>query len=168
MINSQVFPRNIGINENLKRIKDCFVKAEEQIKSPENKLSSNEVLHILRPQLIAADMTVEEGKIKANKITVPVLFGINDKIELSFNADGLSTDRKIVLEVEAGRAVDNHQFLKDIFQASMMIGVEYLVLAVRNNYRGQEDFLIIYKFLETLYISNRIQLPLKGILLIGY
>ena len=113
-------------------------------------------------------MTVEEGKIKANKITVPVLFGINDKIELSFNADGLSTDRKIVLEVEAGRAVDNHQFLKDIFQASMMIGVEYLVLAVRNNYRGQEDFLIIYKFLETLYISNRIQLPLKGILLIGY
>ena len=47
MINSQVFPKNIGINENLKRIKDCFVKAEEQIKSPENKLSSNEVLHIL-------------------------------------------------------------------------------------------------------------------------
>ena len=78
------------------------------------------------------------------------------------------TDGKIVLEVEAGRATANFAFLKDIFQASMMHGVEFLVLAVRNNYRDSDDFQKVYTFLETLYISSRLVLPLKGITLIGY
>lgn len=168
MIRYQFFPRSIGISDNIQTIIDCFIKVEEQIKSPENKLSSNQVLEILRPHLIQVDMIVEEGRPKAKKIPVAVLFGVNNKIERAFSADGLSGDGKIVLEVEAGRAVDNYQFLKDIFQASMMFGVEYLVLAVRNEYRAKDDFSKIYTFLETLYISNRLQLPLKGILLIGY
>lgn len=50
----------------------------------------------------------------------------------------------------------------------MMFDVEYLVLAVRNKYRTHDDFKRVYTFLETLYISNRLHLPLKGILLIGY
>ena len=57
---------------------------------------------------------------------------------------------------------------KDIFEACMMFDVEYLVLAVRNEYRTHKDFDKIYQFLETLYISNRLHLPLKGVLLIGY
>lgn len=99
---------------------------------------------------------------------MPVLFGLNNKIDKSFDADGLSRDGRIVLEVEAGRAVVNYQFLKDIFQASMMHGVHYLVVAVRNNYRGSDDFHRVYSFLETLYISSRLLLPLDGIVLIGY
>lgn len=31
-----------------------------------------------------------------------------------------------------------------------------------------DDFQRAYSFLETLYISNRLALPLKGIILIGY
>jgi hypothetical protein len=31
-----------------------------------------------------------------------------------------------------------------------------------------QDYQEVKTFLETLYISNRLQLPLKGILLIGY
>jgi hypothetical protein len=50
----------------------------------------------------------------------------------------------------------------------MMFEVKYLVIAVRNLYRGSDDYSKIYAFLETLYISNRLRLPLKGILLIGY
>jgi hypothetical protein len=80
----------------------------------------------------------------------------------------VSIDGKIVIEVEAGRATDNNQFLKDIFQACMMHEVEYLVIAVRQVYRSQNDFEKIFTFLETLYISNRLRLPLRGILLIGY
>jgi hypothetical protein len=99
---------------------------------------------------------------------VPVLFGLNNNIDKYFNADGISNDRKIVLEVEAGRATANFAFLKDIFQACMMHGVESLILAVRNNYRGTDDFQKVYTFLETLYISSRLVLPLKGITLIGY
>lgn len=102
------------------------------------------------------------------KINVPVLFGLNNEIDKCFNADALKNDGKIVIEVEAGRATENNQFLKDLFQSCMMFNVEYLVLAVRNEYRGHKDFEIVYTFLETLYISNRIQLPLKGVLLIGY
>ena len=81
-----------------------------------------------------------------------------------------------MIEVEAGRAVINNQFLKDIFQACMMFEVEYLVIAVLNEYKfnsgGRQtvghDYQEIKTFLETLYVSNRLRLPLKGILLIGY
>ncbi len=126
------------------------------------------MLRFLRPQLEAIKCKVEVGKARGEKIPVPVLFGLNNHIDKSFDADGLSSDGKIVIEVEAGRAVVNYQFLKDIFQACMMHGVDYLVLAVRNNYRGGDDFKRVHSFLETLYISSRLVLPLKGIVLIGY
>lgn len=127
-----------------------------------------QVLHYLRPHLELLGFRIETGKSKGEKIPVPVLFGLNNRIDRSFDADGVSGDGRIVLEVEAGRAVVNYQFLKDIFQACMMHGVEYLVLAVRNNYRGNDDFQRVYSFLETLYISSRLALPLKGIIVIGY
>ncbi len=168
MIRYQFFPRSVGINQQIQKIIDCFRAADAQICSPEHTLPSNEVLKILRDSLLSIPMQVEQGKARGSKIPVPVLFGLNNKIDQHFDADALSSDGKIVLEVEAGRAVDNYQFLKDIFQACMMCGVEYLVLAVRNDYRKHDDFKKIYSFLETLYISNRLHLPLKGILLIGY
>ena len=96
------------------------------------------------------------------------MFGLNNKIDKFFDADGISQDLSIVLEVEAGRAYRNNQFLKDIFQACMMPTVEYLFLAVRNTYAGTDDFISIFNFLETLYINGRLQLPLKGIVLVGY
>ncbi len=168
MIKYQFFPRSVGINKQVQKIIDCFLAVNDRICSPEHTLSSNEVLSILRLQLLKVPMRVEQGKARGSKIPVPVLFGLDNKIDQHFDADALSSDGTIVLEVEAGRAVDNYQFLKDIFQASMMYGVEYLVLAVRNNYRGHDDFKKIYTFLETLYISNRLHLPLKGVLLVGY
>lgn len=168
MIRYQSFPRSIGIDESIKKIVDCFLLFESEICSPQHNLNSNEVLRVMRDELLKIPMRVESGKTRGEKISVPVLFGEGNKVDKSFDADAVSLDGKIVLEVEAGRAVANHQFLKDIFQASMMHGVEHLVIAVRNDYRGNDDFDKIYAFLETLYISNRLHLPLKGILLIGY
>jgi hypothetical protein len=49
-----------------------------------------------------------------------VLFGRKGKILKCFNADAHAASEGWALEVEAGRAVDNNQFLKDIFQACMM------------------------------------------------
>lgn len=167
-IQYQLFPRSIPMSIRLQKVVDCFIEVESQIRSPDYQLPSNSVLELLRPQLELIGMKVEQGKTKAGKINVPVLFSLNDKVDKSFYADAISLDGKIVLEVEAGRAVDNNQFLKDIFQACMMFGVDYLILAVRNHYRQQQDFQEVYKFLETLYISNRLILPLQGILLIGY
>lgn len=146
----------------------AFLSIEDKISSQSNDLVSDEVLALIRPHLTEIGFQVEQSKTKEGKINVPVLFKTNNEIDKSFYADAISDDGKIVIEVEAGRATENHQFLKDIFEASMMFDVEYLVLAVRNTYRSHKDFERIFTFLETMYISNRIKLPLKGILLIGY
>lgn len=168
MIKFQLFPRSVAITEEIQKIINCFEKESCNIDSEASELKSNEVLKAVCPHLQEIGFDVETGKAAEQKINVPVLFGQNNSIDKCFNADALSSDKRIVIEVEAGRATENNQFLKDLFQASMMFNVEYLVLAVRNKYRTHNDFDIVYTFLETLYISNRIKLPLKGILLIGY
>ena len=62
----------------------------------------------------------------------------------------------------------NNQFLKDLFQACMVHDVFYLAIAVRNAYKGSRDFDIVCRFMDTLYASQRLQLPLRGILVVGY
>lgn len=169
MINYQFFPRSRGITSSIEDIIFCFEKVANEIDSETHeKQESNEVLSKVGAYLENIGYKVERSKKTEDKIDVPVLFGPNNRIDKSFYADGLSEDGKIVIEVEAGRALANNQFLKDIFEASMMFEVEYLVLAVRNKYKQSNDFQKINTFLETMYISGRIQLPLKGILLIGY
>lgn len=176
MINYQFFPRSQGVTIEIKAIIDCFKMIEPQLEEEDVRRTSNDVLALVRPYLESIGFAVETGKGKEEKIDVPVLFGENNEVDKSFFADALSADGKIVIEVEAGRAVKNNQFLKDIFQACMMFEVEYLVIAVLNEYKynsgGKQtigrDYQEIKTFLETLYVSNRLHLPLKGILLIGY
>jgi len=175
MINYQFFPRSHGLTQEMRQVVDCFV-AVDAAKQNNLHLSSNDMLALVRPHLERIGFRVESGKKKEEKIDVPVLFGENNTVDKSFFADALSGDGRIVLEVEAGRAVRNNQFLKDIFQACMMFDVEYLCIAVLNEYScnssGKQllwyDYQEVKTFLETMYVSNRIRLPLKGILLIGY
>ena len=168
MIQYQFFPRSHGITEEIKSVISAFQSIESDIDSCNYNLTSNSVLKIVKPYLTELDYRVEAGKGKNEKIDVPVLFGCNNTIDKLFYADALSKDGRIVIEIEAGQALENHRFLKDVFEACMMFGVEYLILAVRNTYRTHNDFDRIYTFLETMYVSNRIKLPLHGILLIGY
>lgn len=168
MIRFQFFPRSRGITPKIKQIIDVFKSVDDKISSDKHELVSNAVLGVLRPHLEEIGYVVEKGKSANDKIDIPVLFGKDNEVDKYFFADALSSDGTIVVEVEAGRATENNQFLKDIFEACMMFDVEYLVLAVRNIYNKHDDFERCYNFLETLYISNRLQLPLKGILLIGY
>ena len=175
MINYQFFPRSIGVTKEIQSVINCFKRIEPLIQDGKRRVS-NDILALVRPYLEQIGYRVETGKGKDDKIDVPVLFGENNTVDKYFYADAVSNDNRIVIEVEAGRAVRNNQFLKDIFQACMMFDVEYLVIAVLNEYHftssGKEtigkDYLEIKTFLETLYISNRLRLPLKGILLIGY
>lgn len=168
MVRYQFFPRSRGVTSEIQDVINCFKVVENAIDSSRNDLKSNDVLLQVRSGLEKIGFVVEVSKKTSDKIDVPVLFGQDNKIDKSFYADALSKDGRIVIEVEAGRATENNQFLKDLFEACMMFDVEYLVLAVRNVYRTHFDFEIVYNFLETLYISNRLHLPLKGILLIGY
>ncbi len=168
MLVYQLFPRSFGVDETIKNVIRCFELHYAEIDSSCHNLDSNEVLNIIAPELKQNGFTVEKSKKTEDKIKVPVLFGLNNQEEKSFDADAVSRDGRFVIEVEAGRAYSNNQFLKDIFQACMMYGVDYLLVAVRKTYRNHKDFDAIYNFLETLYVNGRLHLPLKGIILVGY
>ena len=169
MIKWIFFPKSSPVPEFGLSIVTLFEENARVIDSTSNvRQHSDAVMERLRPGLEELGFRVENGKTSEGKIIVPVLFGRKGRVLKCFNADAHAAKAGWVMEVEAGRAVDNNQFLKDIFQACMMHDVLHLAIAVRNSYRGSDDFAKIENFLETLYVSGRLQLPLKGILLIGY
>jgi len=171
------FPRNERPSQLTRDVVGVFEQASSQIDSEKEELrispgarglSSNEVLALIAPGLEDLGFTVERGKVKEDRIDVPVLYGLNGRVEKSFQADAWHKEHRVVLEVEAGRGVVNNQFLKDLFQASMMDDVDGLIIAVRKVYQRGRDFETVHRFLETLYASGRLVLPLKHVALIGY
>ena len=168
MINWQYYPKSKEIPTHLKDVVDIFVLNQNVISSDEFTLNSNDVLEKISLNLLELNYQVEVSKKAIDKIKVPVLFGMNGKLEKYFDADAYNQELKTVIEIEAGRAVTNYQFLKDLFQACMMHEVDFLVIAVRNTYRTNTDFQSVITFFETLYASGRLRLPLEGILIIGY
>jgi hypothetical protein len=172
MIHWAYFPRSDKATPLAQSVVKAFVAGEEAFSSETKTFPSNEVLALVAPHLKLLGFAVETGKKRIEKISVPVLYGNNGAIDKSFDADAYHAEGKFVIEVEAGRGLVNFQFLKDLFQACMMDDVEYLAIAVRNVYVAggikSQDFNLVVKWFDTLYASNRLQLPLKGILLIGY
>ncbi len=168
MIRWQYYPKSKFPLQHLVDVTGVFQKNLDTVDSNYNTLSSNQVLAALQRDLESLGWVVESGKRKEDLIEVPVLFGLNGQVGKTFHADALHVEKKTVLEVEAGRAVDNNEFLKDLFQACMMPNIDYLTIAVRNLYRGNDDFSKVMAFFDTMYASGRLQLPLKGILIVGY
>lgn len=168
MINFQFYPKNEQITHDLRSVVDVFKANVTKFESPKFTLESNEVLNHVANDLNNIGYRVETSKKSSDKILVPVLYGLNGQMEQRFDADAYNEEKGIVVEVEAGRAVTNYQFLKDLFEACVMSDVNYLVIAVRNEYRNSRDFEKVITFFNTLYTSNRLQLPLKGVLIIGY
>jgi len=164
----QLFPKNKKVLQIQKDVVDVFVDSFNHIDSSKHYLRSDEVLNIVRPKLLELNFIVESGKMKNQKIHVPVLYGENGVAEKYFEADAYNSSYGIIIEVEAGRAYLNNQFLKDIFQACVMDNVRSLIIAVRLDYKGTPDYEKIRTFLDTLYISGRFNLDLDSILLIGY
>jgi hypothetical protein len=177
MIRWTYFPKNKAITTLGLSVVKVFENNEKIISSESNNhligsgttdSHSNSVLEKISSQLQDIGFQVEIGKKKNEKIHVPVLFGEQGKPLQSFDADAYNEVEKFVLEVEAGRAVSNYQFLKDYFQACVMVDVEYLAIAVRKIYSKQKDYETVCNFFDTLYASGRLKTELKGILVIGY
>lgn len=172
MINWMSFPQTEKAAEHFCDIVSSFEQVSDKIDSHRHagadNLESNKVLEILEPLLTKAGYLVEHSKKAEDKIKVPVLFGKNGKVKLNFEVDAYSETLKTVIEVEAGRAVCNYQFLKDFYEVCMMANVEYFVVAVKNIYRNSNDFDKVCDFFRALYSSNRLNIPLKGILVVGY
>ena len=181
-LTTQFFPRSVQSPQHLKSLRPVFVELNKFVFSEGCKgvavpsyLALEQVvigLHTLHYE-VEHQPTSTTGKEKKKKVSVPVLFGPNDVAIRRNDADAVHWEHRTVVEVEAGTAVANNAYLKDIVEASLAVNIDYLALAVRKLYvtdkvRGNADFATVYDKLETLFLSEKFSLPLKGVLLIGY
>lgn len=168
MIKWQFYPKSNEIPGHLLNLVRVFERHNTLIGSPEHRLNSGEVLRVLSSGFTDLGFQVEQGKKASEKIQVPVLFGQNGVMEKYFEADAVNSQTRTVVEIEAGRGYTNYQFLKDLFQACMMHNIDYLAIAVRNQYRSSPDYDKVVDFFDALYASARLNLPLTGLLVVGY
>ena len=160
------------IPEHLRNVIKCFEKNSYHFDSEKflKDIKSNYVLEKVREDLEKLGFTVETGKKSKEKIIfkIPTLY----HEEIEFQADAYNYETKTIIEVEAGRAVINNQFLKDFYQASVINECDYLVIAVKKLYRSSKsvgkDFEKVSKFMDGIFNNPRFIVPLKGILIIGY
>lgn len=171
------YPHNQKCPEHLLSTIRVFNESETKISSTceETKHTvSNEVLRIVSPGLSNLGYIVEiEGETgKRKKIKRPVLFGKNGSVTVQYEVDAYHEETNTIIEVEAGRATDNNQWLKDLMEAFLIYDAKYLIIAVKNIYtksnKEKKDFESVCEFMDAIYSSDRIEIPLKGILIIGY
>ena len=155
----------------------AFAEARDRIDSTlQLGMDSNAVLAELRPSLVALGFDVETGKARAEKIRRPVLFGDHGTEDLAYEVDAFHQGMGIALEVEAGRGVLGNAIYRDLIQTSLLIDAHFLVLGVLTEYHYKsggkpmtsQNYRIVRSILDAIYASNRLSLPLEGILLIGY
>lgn len=155
---------------------DDWAEAHSQTSAP--RLESNKVLAMVAPAFENAGYSVEKP---GAKLTLTVLWGVDGHPEKSYNADAKiehAPGRETVVEVEAGGATANNLWRKDLMEACVMPYVDYLVIAVRNEYKSLDnkkgaprinpDFSLVTSELDAIFESHRFHLPLLGIMAIGY
>lgn len=151
----------------------AFAVAAPEIDSRINRgVSSDAALSAVRPDLVQAGFEIEAGKAKADRIWRPVLFGEAGRPVVAYEVDGFHPDHGVVLEVEAGRGATNNADYRDLIRSSLMVDAEYLVVAMMLEYTSQQSTVRSYEQTrdrrDAIYASERLRLPLEGILLIGY
>lgn len=138
-------------------------------------LKSDDVLNVLGPDLRDLGFQIEASKKKVDKIERPVFFGENGIPTLRYEIDGYHPDWKCGLEVEAGRGWMGNAVYRDLIQAAVMVGIDYLCLAVSNMYKYKSsgrpatsrDYENARQLAEALYGHSRLHLP-YNLVLIGY
>lgn len=159
------------------------VKKIETVGGKNHGIKSDLILKNIESDLKSNGFDVESDK----KHQIGIRFNNTEtKTTKEFRVDAINIDNGIIVEIEAGRAVANYQFLKDIMECSMISSKKkvyinnelvefknklFLVLAVRNVYTinksNHYDYNSVMKWLNTIDISS-LNLNLNGILLIGY
>jgi hypothetical protein len=172
------FPRNVRPPEWVEPFIAQVRAVEPSISTVEQStgLDSDHVLRELAPGLRQLGYTVESGKKASDRIRRPVLFGSNGQAAVSYDIDGFHDGYGIVVEVEAGRAASNNATYRDIIRASLILDAQYLALLLPVSYRfNNRDQLAsipahrrCLDLLSALYASQRLPLPLHGVLLVGY
>jgi hypothetical protein len=137
---------------------------------------SDVALSIIRPGLEGLGFRVEGGS-NEPVIYRPVHFGEGGVPDRQYQIDSYHPKLRVGLEVEAGRSIRGNAMYRDIIQVSLIVDLEYFVLAIPQRYRfmkggkgKQEDRPFEYglTILDAIYSSGRFRLPLKGFLFIGF
>jgi hypothetical protein len=138
-------------------------------------LTSDEVLGILREDLKGVGFEVEGGKRKEQKIERPVFYGENGVPVVRYQIDAYHSQWRCALEVEAGRAWMGNAVYRDLIQASIMVNVDHLVLAVPLTYKYMNasrhaisnDYENTRALAAALYGHTRLKLP-YNLVVLGY
>ena len=171
------FPRTVAPPFFAETLVKVFRNHENSISTLEldKGLTSNEVLGVLRDDLIGLGFAVEGGGSRSSKIARPVFFGDDGVPTLRYQVDGYQEGWECGLEIEAGRAWMGNAVYRDLIQASVMVQVKYLALAVPNAYKYKnagkptvsQDFDHSKALADALYGHSRMRLP-YDLVLIGY
>ena len=138
-------------------------------------LTSNEVLATVAPDLLTLGFEVETGKSAAAKVERPVFYGENGEPDLRYQIDGFHRDWKCGIEIEAGRSFTSNAVYRDLIQASLMVDLDYLCLAVPMAYTFKSggrtttsrDYENTRAVADALYGHSRLKMPYR-LLVIGY
>ena len=138
-------------------------------------LTGDQVLALLRDDLVDLGFGVEAGKKANQKIKRPVFFGENGEPDLQYEVDGWHPKWQAGLEVEAGRAWMSNAIYRDLIQALVMVEMKHLIVAVPQEYRHQtkgktrisRDYEKIIAVAQALYGHSRIDMPFS-LCVIGY
>jgi hypothetical protein len=176
-IRFSTFPRTEPPPGFVEVVMAVFRQYEKEIATEVNDkgLKSDDVLAVLGPDLTNLGFQVEASKKRVDKLQRPVFFGENGMPTLRYEIDGYHSEWKCGLEVEAGRGWMGNAVYRDLIQAAVMVGVEYLCLAVSNVYRYKtsgrpatsRDYAKTRQLAEAIYGHSRLRLP-YNLILIGY
>lgn len=171
------FPQSVRPPTWVDDVVTLFATHQEQIDSGKvDGLTSDRVLAILRPGLLALGFVVEAGKTKADRIRRPVLFGERGSERVAYEVDAVNDEHGILMEIEAGRGARGNAIYRDLVRSSLVVAAKFLVLGVMRQYRhksgGRPVSVNSYRdardLLDAIYASGRLQLPFEGILILGY
>lgn len=176
-IRFSTFPRTEPPPEFVNAIAEAFAAHEAEIGTENLKkgLTSDAVLAVLSDDLQKLGFEVETGKKQSEKIERPVFYGENGVAVVRYEVDGYHPGWRCGLEIEAGRAWMGNAVYRDLIQASVMVEVEHLCLAVPNSYKyrskqkdiASRDYENLCNLADTLYGHSRLRLPYR-LIVIGY
>ncbi len=171
------YPRTEPPPEFAKSLVGVFARHEQAISTLDlsKGLTSDQVLATLAPDLIELGFAVETGKSAAAKVERPVFYGENGLPSLRYQIDGFHPEWRCGIEIEAGRAWMGNAVYRDLIQASLMVDLEHLCLAVPNAYRFKSgdraatshDYDNTRDVVDAIYGHSRLRMPYR-LLVIGY
>ncbi len=167
------YPSRSPAPEWVAKVVAAFGDAAPDIDSRANHgVTSDVALAKLRPALVALGFEIEAGKTASNKIRRPVLFGEGGRARVAYEVDGFHPGLGIVLEVEAGRGAAGNADYRDLVRTSLIVDADYLILGMMLEYRTGKSIMRSYERtrdqIDAIYASERLRLPFKGVLLVGY